>query len=179
MQIPHFTGCISKKKNLIKAGRYYLPAVSCLNLVNRKLEKNRNKSSVVFTLNGNKKGWSRSWMMARTKQRQLHHYSILATDVCLFCTKYKEVEEPGWRLTEWQLLSHLPEDQRSHLLRSKTGSRYMNSSRNVKLGNNKIKYFSVSDRKITLTGSCRQSEADTEDVSPISSKWLSFASLTF
>lgn len=71
--------------------------------------------------------------MARTKQRHLHHYSILATDVCLFCTKYKEVEEPGWRLTEWQLLSHLPEDQRSHLLRSKTGSRYMNSSRNVKL----------------------------------------------
>lgn len=55
----------------------------------------------------------------------------------------------------------------------------MNSSRNVKLGNNKIKYFSVSDRKITLTGSCRQSEADTEDVSPLSSKWLSFASLTF
>lgn len=34
-------------------------------------------------------------MMVRTKQRHSHDYSILATDVCLFCTKYKKVVEPG------------------------------------------------------------------------------------
>ena len=34
-------------------------------------------------------------MMVKTKQRHSHHYSILATDVCLFCTKYKNVVKPG------------------------------------------------------------------------------------
>lgn len=30
----------------------------------------------------------------RTTQRHSHHYSILATDVCLFCAKYEKVVRP-------------------------------------------------------------------------------------
>lgn len=55
--------------------------------------------AVVVTFEGKKKerkeGRSRYWMMVRIKRRHSHHYCILATDVCLFCAKYKRSGDAG------------------------------------------------------------------------------------
>lgn len=48
-------------------------------------------------------------MMARTKQRHSHHYSILATDVCLFCAKWKKAVKPGMETDRMATIKPAPE----------------------------------------------------------------------